>query len=129
MIKFATVILGLLIISSTVISLAADDPSIQGKDRTESQNAMKEYVNKNSMGGKFIVYDGMMGKLLKLKYEDVHEGIVKKGDFYVSCADFVDHAGNKYDIDFLVAEKEGKFTVFQALVHKVNGEKRDYLVE
>ena len=67
MIKFATVILGLLIISSTVISLAADDPSIQGKDRTESQNSMNEYVNKNSMGGKFIVYDGMMGKLLKLK--------------------------------------------------------------
>lgn len=129
MIKISTVILGLIIICSAVISRAADDPSIQGKDRTESQNAMKEYVNNNSMDGKFIIYDGMKGKLLKLKYEDVHEGIVKKGDFFVSCADFVDPSGNKYDIDFLVAEKEGNFAVFQALVHKVNGKKREYLVE
>ena len=64
-----------------------------------------------------------------MDFKSLHTGIVKKGDFYVSCADFADNKGNLYDIDFLVGEKDEQFSVIQALVHSVNGNKRKYDVE
>jgi len=32
---------------------------------------------------------------MKLKLDRLQDGIVKKGDFYVSCADFFDRNGKK----------------------------------
>ena len=114
-------------ISSAV--LGADDPSIQGKARTETQKSMVEHINTNTLDGKYIIYDPVSDKLRQLKFENLHKGIVKKGSFYVSCADFVDDSGNTYDLDFLVAEKNGEYIVFQALVHSINGKKRKYHLE
>jgi|TARA_B110000495_G_scaffold192771_1_gene197293 hypothetical protein len=59
----------------------------------------------------------------------LHKGVVKKGPFYVSCADFVDAKGRAYDLDFLVAGKGETLRVLQALVHSVDGEKRPYHLE
>ena len=73
--------------------------------------------------------DSMEGKLLKLKLDELHNGIVKKNGFYVSCADFKDQNGRKIDIDFLVRPSGDRLITTQALVHSVNGEKRKYHLE
>jgi hypothetical protein len=90
---------------------------------------MTSHITSNTYDGKYVIYDAVDGKLLKLDFKSLHKGIVKKGDFYVSCADFADNTGNLYDLDFLVGEKDGQFSVIQALVHSVNGNKRKYDVE
>jgi len=77
-----------------------------------------------------VVYKG---KVLKLsvatskKYPDgLHHGVKNKGNLYVSCVDFTDKKGNKYDIDFLVNKSDGRYIVAQPIVHKVNGVKNPY---
>ncbi len=89
---------------------------------------MKEFVDKQTIDGVYRHYDPVAGKLLELVPGEIHSGIVKKGDFYVSCADFADSEGHKLDLDFLVIESGGELRM-QAIVHKVAGEKRPYELE
>ena len=117
------------IFTSTNSLLAADDPSIQGKTRANTQKAMAEHISDNTYNGSYIVYDAVTGELLRLKFGKLHKGIVKKGDFYVSCADFTNASGSKYDLDFLVVDNGEEFEVYEAIVHKVDGNKRKYSLE
>ena len=110
-------------------AFAGDDPSIQGPTRIGVQEAMKEHIGDNTVKDKYVIYDAVKGELKRLDFSALHKGIVSKGDFYVSCADFHDADGQKYDIDFLVVQKGYAFHVLQALVHKVGEEKRQYHVE
>ena len=118
-----------IVLGISSICFAADDPSIEGAPREKSQSAMNKHVGENSLNDQYIIYDAVDGKLRRLKFKELHSGLVKKGDFYVSCADFVDDEGNTYDLDFLVGEKDGEYSVYQAIVHKVNGNKRQYNIE
>ena len=118
----------ILFIGLTLPAFAADDPSIQGKTRADVQAAMNAHVTENTIGAGYVIYDSGDGKVKALTFKELHSGIVKKGDFYVSCADFTDSSGNLYDVDLLVGESDGDFRVYQALVHKVNGEERVYEV-
>jgi hypothetical protein len=111
------------------IAYAGDDPSIQGKLREDIGISMQEYIKKNTMNNDFIIYDAVDGQLKRLEFDKLHKGIVKKGDFYVSCADFVDKEGNKYDIDFLVGDTGKGLETLEAVVHSVNKKKRKYHVE
>ncbi len=108
---------------------AAEEPAINGEMRDEIQQAMKAYIERNTLDGKYIIYDAVKGEMKRLKFKDIHKGIDRKGEFYVSCVDFVDGAGNLYDVDLLVAPKDGSMQVFQALVHAINGKKREYHIE
>ena len=110
-------------------ALAGDDPSIQGAKRSGIQSAMQDFIEGHSVGGKILHYDPVDGELLQLRLETLHEGIVKKGDFYVSCADFVGEGGRKFDVDFLVVPIGEGFRVNQAIVHSVEGKKRKYHLE
>lgn len=110
-------------------ALAANDPNIKGDLRTNIQQSMNHFINHQSIDGAMYVYDSVDGKLLKLKLDELHSGIVKKGDFYVSCADFKDQHGRKIDIDFMVRPSDGKLITTQALVHSVDGKKRKYHLE
>ena len=127
--KLVISLFSMMFISLSFITFAGDDPSIQGKPMVESQKSMTSHITGNTYDGNYVIYDAVDGKLLKLDFKSLHTGIVKKGDFYVSCADFADNKGNLYDIDFLVGEKDEQFSVIQALVHSVNGNKRKYDVE
>jgi len=113
----------------TVPAFAGDDPSIQGEQRAGIQQAMKHFVGEHSRDGALLHYDPVGGELRRLKLEELHSGIVKKGDFYVSCADFRDQAGTLVDVDFLVLDMGDSFHVNQAIVHAVDGEKRAYHLE
>ena len=90
---------------------------------------MKTYVDNRIVNDTFYIYDASQGKLLTLKYDKLHEGIVKKGDFYVSCADFYDSIGKKIDLDFLVVKDGRQMKTIQAVVHAVDGKKRKYHLE
>ncbi len=108
---------------------AADDPSIKGQMRTDIQAAMTTHINYSLLDGKYVVFDGMDGKVMRLTYDALHKGIVHKGEFFVSCADFRDAAGTRYDLDLLVAETDDGYRVMQTVVHKVGDDERKYTVE
>jgi hypothetical protein len=110
-------------------AFAADDPSIKGEIREHLKEAMMTHIEDTTIGGDYIIYDVATGNLKKLEFKELHTGVVKKGPFYVSCADFVDAKGRKYDLDFLVAGKGEKLRVLQAVVHSIDGEKRPYHLE
>ena len=66
---------------------------------------------------------------MNLKYDKLHEGIIKKSSFYVSCADFFDNNGRKVDLDFLVIKDSEQLKTIQAVIHSVDGKKRKYHLE
>ena len=125
-----TVVAGLwLALAVGLPARADDDPSIKGELRQNIQTSMKNYIRSETLNGTFFLYDPVEGKLLRLKLDQLHEGIVRKGDFFVSCADFVDQNGRKVDVDMLVRRSDNKLITTQAIVHAVDGSKRRYHLE
>ena len=122
------VIFSLSIAAATVV-IAADDPSIKGALRENIKTSMMTFIESNMINDTYYVYDSIGGKLLELKFAKLHEGVVKKGNFYVSCADFVDQNGSKVDLDFLVINDGRSLKTIQAVVHSVDGKKRKYHLE
>ncbi len=90
---------------------------------------MDSWVDEQTVDGTVRLYDPVEGRLLELRFEELHDGIVKKGDFYVSCADFADQDGRKIDVDFLVLPDGDELIATQAIVHSVDGKKREYHLE
>ena len=118
-----------LVLGIVTAGFAADDPSIKGQMRAGIQAAMSEHVKHNSVDGRYAIYDATKGELKWLSLDKLHEGIVKKGDFYVSCADFVDQQGKEYDVDFLVIQEGRSYQVLESVVHAEGGKKRKYHLE
>lgn len=108
---------------------AADDPSIKGDLRSHIHKSMNSFIRDQTIDDRLYVFDAVDGKLLKLTFDNLHDGIVKKGDFYVSCADFYDQNKRKIDIDFLVRPSGNGLVTTQALVHSIDGKKRKYHLE
>ena len=125
--KSIMIILALLAFPLT--TLAANDPNIKGEKRRAIQEAMQEHIGQNTVNGHYILYDTVTDDVLKLKLAKLHDGIVKKADYYISCADFHDRDGTYFDLDFMVIEKDGKFRALQGIVHKVGDVKRKYHLE
>lgn len=119
----------LILLAFTPTAFAADDPSIKGEKRRAIQAAMQKHIDHHTVGGHYVLYDAVTDDLLKLKLAKLHDGIVKKADYYVSCADFHDRNGTYFDLDFMVVEKDGKFRTLQGIVHKVGNVKRKYHLE
>ncbi len=122
----------ILVVFLSLIPLSAfsgDDPSIQGDLRTEVKQAMQALIERNTINNTYQLYDPIKGKLLQLQLIKLHDGIVKKGDYFVSCADFKDANGNLVDLDFLVLKDGTKMIATQAIIHKANGKKRQYHLE
>ena len=124
-----TLLLVCLALLAAPAAQAADDPSIKGQLRTDIHEAMQEFLADRTDDGTYRHYDAADDRLLHLKDANLHEGIVKKGDFYVSCADFTDQDGRKIDVDVLAFDFGGKIRAVQGFVHKVDGDKRPYDLE
>jgi len=129
MIKIITPGLLALFLLTGPVAYAADDPSIKGDLRTNIQATMDTFIKNQTIDGTLRLYDPVEDVLLEVKLKKLHPGIVKKGDFFVSCADFVDLKGRKYDLDFLVIPAGDKLITTQAIVHSVDGKKRKYHLE
>ena len=108
---------------------SADDPTIPKEEKAVVQEAMKAHIDANRVGEKYVIYDGVEGELLRLGFVELHAGVVRKGGFYVSCADFTSADGTMIDVDFLVAGDRDDLRVLDAIVHKVAGTRRPYRVE
>ena len=120
-----------LLAAATLVSaaMAANDPTIHGEQRKSIQTAMQEHIDRNTVEGRYVLYDAVTDDVLKLTLTQLHDGIVRKGDYYVSCADFEDPDGTEFDLDFLVVEENGEFRALQGVVHKAASVKRTYHLE
>jgi len=127
--KIRMTLLATVLLLAAPLAMAGDDASIKSFQRVAIQTAMGEHVKTNTLDSSYIIYDNQKGELKKLTLDKLHEGIVRKGDFFVSCADFRDSSGKLYDLDFLVAQQGDDYRVIQALVHSVDGKKRPYHLE
>jgi hypothetical protein len=123
------IVLGLAALLQTTGVQAADDPNIPKERKAVVQQAMTAFIDANQVDDHFVIYDAVEGKLLRLRLAELHAGVVKKGEFYVSCADFTDGADNPVDVDFLVGGKGENLKVLEGVVHEVAGKKRPYHVE
>ncbi len=113
----------------TSVALAGNDPSIKGDLRTNIKASMMSFIENRMVNDTFMIYDASKGKLLRLKFDKLHDGIVKKGEFYISCADFFDEKGKKVELDFLVIPDGDNLHTVQAVIHAVDGKKRKYHLE
>jgi hypothetical protein len=77
--------------------------------------------------GDYYLYDPVADTMLKLKFKEVHSGVAKMGNFYVSCVDFTD-GKTLYDVDFVVVAEGSGFQVVDAIVHGVGDQKRAYSI-
>lgn len=126
----ALFVLSLLITISSSNVFAGDDPSIKGQLRMDIQASMDNYIKRNTINGIYAHFDPVTGKLLNLKLDYLHSGIVKQGDIYVSCADMIDQeSGKTVDMDFFVRNNFNDLVTVQAIVHMMEGEKRKYHLE
>ena len=124
--KLRSTVIACSLLLSGITAQAGDDPSIKGELRVNIQKSMQAYIDSHIVDGAYWYYDGVTGALLKLEFEKLHAGIVKKGPFYVSCADFSTPDGQTLDMDFLVVSGENGLTAVQGFVHKMDGKKRLY---
>jgi hypothetical protein len=118
------VVIAMFVLLCITAAFAGDDPSIKGKSREGIQKAMQQHVNDNTVNGVYAIYDGASDDVKFLYFNKLHRGIVRKGGFYVSCADFADSEGRSYCVDLLAAEKNGQFRVVDSIVHKIGKQKR-----
>ena len=107
---------------------AGDDRSIKGELRKNIQNSMGDYIAKQTIDGKLYVFDAVQNKLLTLTSGKPRPGIVKDGEFYLTCADYTDQDGNKIDLDFMVRKSGKTFITTQTIVHAVEDKYRPYHV-
>ena len=113
-------------ITGSKTAAAGDDKSIQGQLRKDIQKSMEQYINKQTIDGKLYVFDAVQNKLLTLTSGVPRPGIVKDGEFYLTCADYIDQNGNKVDLDFMVKVTGKSFITTQTIVHAVGGQYRPY---
>ncbi len=99
---------------------------ISSEIRTGVREAVLTFIDLRRMDGIVRFYDPVENKLLRLKFEALHDEVEHKGDFLVTCGDFRDQSGRKIDLDFLVLQDGGDSVVAQTVVHAIDGAKREY---
>jgi hypothetical protein len=93
--------------------------------REAVQAAMLEYIDSTAINGKHLIFDPIVGDYVQATFKKLHSNLSKVEDtFFVSCADFEDANGNLLDVDYMVAESYGYWSVFQAVIHARDGEVR-----
>jgi len=115
-------------LTASNLARAGDDKSIQGKLRTDIINSMENYIANQTVDGKLLVFDAVQNKLLELTAVKLHKNIARDGEFFISCADYVDQQGHKVDLDFLVKTSGEVQVTTQTVVHAVDDMYRPYHV-
>lgn len=129
--------IGFLILLTMPATGAANDSStIDDELAKQIRASARTYIDEHIVGRVYWFYDAVSHDMLKLVYKRLHPDVLKKGDFYVVCADFVSHGDvldkqkmSTLDIDFLVVKGEHGFHTTQAIVHKIDGLIHSYDLE
>ena len=119
----------LLALALPAIVWSGDDPSIPKEDKAKIQAAMDTHIQGLSDKKGLPVFDHKAQAVVHLKFKELHSGVAKKGDYFVSCADFIDSAGTLYDIDLLARPSGDQYMIVESFVHKKGGEKFPYEVK
>jgi hypothetical protein len=93
------------------------DGKISTDEKANVQTAMKEYVDAKLAMDKNVYRIGDK----RGTFDYLHEGVKKKGDMYISCAD-VKVGNDVYDIDYFVKKENGEYWVVKETLHKINKE-------
>jgi hypothetical protein len=85
------------------------------------ESALHEHIARKAKDGVLRVKDDKTGRDLPLEFVEIHKPLRKvEGKGYFACSDFRE-PGSKdkfYDLDFWLAEKDGKLEVTGVRVHK-----------
>jgi hypothetical protein len=93
--------------------------------QTAMANHIKDVSDKNG-NGMFPIFDPGQRTVVQLKFDRFHGSVEIKGrnyPYFISCADFTDKNGTKYDLDFLVSKNHH---VVAVLIHSINNKKTKY---
>jgi len=108
---------------------ALADSGIVETHRDAIQTAMKNHIkdvsDKNG-NGMFPIFNPSQRTVIQLKFDRFHDSVEIKGrdyPYFISCADFTDKNGVKYDLDFLVSKNH---EVVAVLIHSINNKKTKY---
>ncbi len=110
----------MVVFSLTLTTFAADSTQ-DAEYRDKIVASIDQYIQGHLVDGIYLLYDAVTNEMLRLKLAKVHKSTGRKTeDFHVACAHFTDEEGTLYDLDFLLAQKDEKFKVLQAIVHAVD---------
>ena len=123
-------IIAILITTFLMVSnLVLAHEGIATSHRDAIQKAMKNHIDqvtKYNGNGKFPVFDPSEKTVIQLQFDYLHDSVEVTGrdnPYFISCADFVDGKGVRYDLDFLVSKN---YEVVAVLIHAKNGKKTQY---
>ena len=86
--------------------------------REAVQAAMLEYIDAAKIKGHSLIFDPIAGDFIKARFKKLHSNLaLVANSFYVSCADYETEDGEILDVDFMVAEQDGYYAVFQSVIH------------
>ncbi|TQV77850.1 hypothetical protein [Denitrobaculum tricleocarpae] len=86
--------------------------------RSELRAAMVDYINANSIDGKFYHLNQASGTLETYEPADVSAVVLKVGDHYVICSSFETADGKTVYLDFFAVQAQGKAEVLQLIAEK-----------
>ena len=115
--RLRIVSLGILILLCLSVLASCTSSKMSAEEKSNVQTAMKEFVdNKLARDGNVYTIEDKSGI-----FDYLHEGVKKKGDINISCAD-VKVGDDIFDIDYHVKNENGKYIVVKEILHKINKE-------
>ena len=109
--------LGILLLLGLSVLASCTSGKMSAEEKSNVQTAMKEFVdNKLARDGNVYKIEDKSGI-----FDYLHEGVKKKGDINISCAD-VKVGNDIFDIDYHVKNENGKYIVVKEILHKINKE-------
>jgi len=119
-------LMGAILVSTCLLSvgIAGDDKSIPAAQKEKIKQTMVDYIKANSTSQKtFLIQDAVTKQTLRLKFGEVHQGVVKHHDGFLACVDMFE-GEEVVDLDFVVSVDQGEYRVSKVAIHKVGKEKR-----
>lgn len=106
------------------LGFAGDDPGIPLSEKEKIKATMVNYIKDNSTRkGNFLIFDPETKMTRVLRYDHIHQGVVKHNDGFLACVDMID-GGTLVDLDFVVSKADGEYRVSKIAIHKVDGVNR-----
>jgi hypothetical protein len=76
------------------------------------QAAMQRHIDRSVIDGAILDLDPATGEIRKLFPTKAHPMIVRAENFFVLCADLRDEAGQRFEVDYYLAQTPRGFRVF-----------------
>ena len=124
--KIITSLVGISLFSAFLATgaIAGDDKQLPAAEKDKIRQTMVDYIKGNSTSkGVFLIQDAAPEKTLRLKFGEVHKGVIQHHDGFLACVDMLD-GKTVVDLDFVVSADEDEYRVSKVAIHKVGKEKR-----